>query len=33
MKYSQAEKLQLMMLCEIYRAMGIENSFNPDLVE
>ncbi|ENM0758767.1 YfbU family protein [Proteus mirabilis] len=33
MKYSQAEKLQLMMLCEIYRVMGIENSFNPDLVE
>ncbi len=33
MKYTQQEKLQTMMLCEIYRAMGIQNSFNPDLIE
>ena len=33
MKYTQQEKLQTMMLCEIYRALGIQNSFNPDLIE
>lgn len=33
MKYSQAEKLQIMMLCEIYRHLGIKDSFNPDLIE
>lgn len=33
MKYTQPEKLQLMMLCEIYRALEIENSFDPDIVE
>lgn len=33
MKFSQAEKLQIMMLCEIYRHLGIKNSFNPDLIE
>ncbi|MFJ5428982.1 YfbU family protein [Pectobacterium actinidiae] len=33
MKYSQQEKLQVMMLCEIYRALDIKNSFDPDLIE
>ena len=33
MKYTQPEKLQLMMLCEIYRALEIENSFDPDILE
>ncbi|EOV0969707.1 YfbU family protein [Edwardsiella piscicida] len=33
MKYSQAEKLQVMMLCDIYRALEIENSFDPDIIE
>ncbi|ENA1760200.1 YfbU family protein [Yersinia ruckeri] len=33
MKYTQQEKLQTMMLCEIYRAMDIQSSFNPDLLE
>lgn len=33
MSYSQADKLQLLMMCDIYRALGIENSFNPDVIE
>lgn len=33
MKFSQADKLQIMMLCEIYRRLDIKNSFNPDLIE
>lgn len=33
MNYTQQEKLQTMMLCEIYRALGIKDSFNPDLIE
>lgn len=33
MKYTQQEKLNILMLCEIYRALGIKNSFNPDLIE
>ncbi|KAB7661743.1 YfbU family protein [Plesiomonas shigelloides] len=33
MKFSQADKLQIMMLCEIYRHLGIKDSFNPDLIE
>jgi uncharacterized protein YfbU (UPF0304 family) len=33
MKYTQAEKLQISMLCEIYRTLGIKNSYNPDVVD
>ncbi|MHA6306267.1 YfbU family protein [Hafnia paralvei] len=33
MKYSQPEKLQIMMLCEIYRTLGIKDSFDPDFIE
>ncbi|HGY2265174.1 YfbU family protein [Morganella morganii] len=33
MSYSQAEKLQILMLCDIYRALDIEDGFNPDVVE
>lgn len=33
MAYTQAEKLQTLMLCEIYRALGIKDSFNPDIIE
>ncbi|MGK3131142.1 YfbU family protein [Pantoea sp. C8B4] len=33
MKYTQQEKLQTMMLCEIFRALNIKNSFNPDLID
>lgn len=33
MKYSQPEKLQIMMLCEIYRALDIKDSFDPNLIE
>ncbi|EPK8200537.1 YfbU family protein [Morganella morganii] len=33
MSYSQADKLQLLMMCDIYRALGIGNSFNPDVIE
>lgn len=33
MSYSQADKLQLLMLCDIYRELNIENSFNPDVIE
>lgn len=33
MTYSQAEKLQLMMLCAIYRKLGINDSFDPELIE
>lgn len=33
MAYSQAEKLQIMMLCEIYRKLDIKDSFDPGLIE
>lgn len=33
MSYTQAEKLQIMMLCDIHRALKIKNSFNPDMIE
>lgn len=33
MSYSQAEKLQLLMMCDIYRTLNIKNSFNPDVIE
>lgn len=33
MSYTQAEKLQLLMLCDIHRALKIEHSYNPDLIE
>ncbi|MEN7460417.1 YfbU family protein [Pantoea dispersa] len=33
MSYTQAEKLQLLMLCDIYKALGIKNSFDPNLID
>ncbi|EMC9819550.1 YfbU family protein [Klebsiella aerogenes] len=33
MKYTQQEKLQIQMLTEIFRALEIENSFDPDLID
>lgn len=33
MAYTQAEKLQILMLCDIYRALDIKNSFDPDLID
>lgn len=33
MKYTQAEKLQISMLCEIYRKLGIDNSYDPDVID
>lgn len=33
MSYTQAEKLQIMMLCDIYRALGIKNSFDPEVID
>ncbi|MGX9359609.1 YfbU family protein [Pantoea ananatis] len=33
MSYTQAEKLQLLMLCDIYKTLGIQNSFDPDLID
>lgn len=33
MKYTQQEKLQIQMLTEIFRALKIENSFDPDLID
>lgn len=33
MVYTQAEKLQILMLCDIYKAMGIKNSFDPNVIE
>ncbi|HHL6399504.1 TPA: YfbU family protein [Escherichia coli] len=32
MKYTQQEKLQTLMLCEIFKALEIKDSFNPDLI-
>ncbi|EBY1909361.1 hypothetical protein ZQ27_004389 [Salmonella enterica subsp. enterica] len=33
MKYSQQEKLQIQMLCDIHRALKIKNSFDPDFID
>ncbi|MGA8121313.1 YfbU family protein [Rouxiella badensis] len=33
MSYTQAEKLQIMLLCDIHRALGIEDSYDPDVIE
>lgn len=32
MKYSQQEKLQILMLCEIFKALKIKDSYDPDLI-
>lgn len=32
MNYTQAEKLQTLMLCDIYEKMGIEDGYNPNLI-
>lgn len=32
MSYTQADKLQLLMLCDIHEALGIKNSFDADLI-
>ena len=32
MKYTQQEKLQTLMLCEIFKALEIKDSFNSDLI-
>ncbi|EPH1406047.1 YfbU family protein [Klebsiella oxytoca] len=32
MKYTQQEKLQTLMLCEIFKALKIKDSFDPDLI-
>lgn len=33
MSYTQAEKLQIMMLCDIYKALEIKNNLDPDVIE
>ncbi|EBX7334627.1 hypothetical protein DS513_24410 [Salmonella enterica subsp. enterica serovar Sandiego] len=33
MKYTQPEKLQLLMLCDIFRTLDIKNSFDVDFIE
>jgi len=33
MKYTQQEKLQILMLCDIYRALGIKHSYDPEIIE
>ncbi|HCU0795760.1 TPA: YfbU family protein [Citrobacter braakii] len=32
MSYTQAEKLQILLLCDIHEALGIKNSFDADLI-
>ncbi|MGE6304231.1 YfbU family protein [Serratia liquefaciens] len=32
MGYTKAEKLQLLMLCDIYKKLNIEGGFNPDII-
>ncbi|WHQ74633.1 YfbU family protein [Pantoea sp. Lij88] len=32
MKYTQAEKLQILLLCDIHEALGIEHSYDPELI-
>ena len=32
MSYSQAEKLQILMMFDIYEKLGIENSYNPEII-
>jgi len=33
MDYTQAEKLQILMLCDIYKALQIKNSFDPNVIQ
>ena len=33
MEISKAERLQLLMMCDIYRTLEIDNSFDPDVIE
>lgn len=33
MSYTQAEKLQILLLCDIHKALGIKDSFNPEIIE
>lgn len=32
MSYTQSEKLQILLLCDIHEALGIQNSYNPSLI-
>ncbi|WP_334141275.1 YfbU family protein [Atlantibacter hermannii] len=32
MSYTQAEKLQILLLCDIHEALGIKNSFDADII-
>ncbi|WP_168404943.1 YfbU family protein [Erwinia amylovora] len=32
MSYTQAEKLQILLLCDIHKALNIENSYDPDFI-
>jgi len=33
MSYTQAEKLQILLLCDIHSALGIKNSYDPGLIK
>lgn len=33
MSYTQAERLQILLLCDIHEALGIQNSYNPELIK
>lgn len=33
MSYTQAEKLQILLLCDIHEALGIKNSYDPSLIK
>lgn len=33
MSYTQAEKLQILLLCDIHEALGIKNSYDPDFIK
>ncbi|MDJ0030330.1 YfbU family protein [Pantoea ananatis] len=33
MSYTQAEKLQILLLCDIHEALGIKHSYNPDFIK
>ncbi|MGP2519101.1 YfbU family protein [Pantoea ananatis] len=33
MSYTQAEKLQILLLCDIHEALGIQNSYDPSLIK
>lgn len=32
MSYTKADKLQLLMLCDIYKRLDIQGGFNPDII-